>query len=285
MTRVITENDRGTVLLSQSFIYNKSNEVKKMPRHARRKSESGVYHVILRGINQQIIFEDEEDNLKFIGILKTYKSICRYNISAYCLMQNHLHLLLKVNDENQDSDNIGTIIKRIACSYAYWFNMKYNRTGHLFQDRFKSEVVENDSYFMTVLRYIHENPIKAGLCDNLDGYRYSSFNDYENGDSSLIDISFTFSIMNMKQFVEFHREHCNYNGFDSYTRSKRLNDINATAIIIKLFECESSTELQTYEKERRNRALKVLNENGLSIRQLNRLTGVSKGVIERARRS
>ena len=110
-----------------------------MPRQARRKSESGIYHVMLRGINKQVIFEDEEDSLKFLETLKNYKAISGYKIFAYCLMSNHIHLLLKVEKENLD-----LIIKRIASSYVYWYNWKYHRSGHLFQDRFKSEPVEDD---------------------------------------------------------------------------------------------------------------------------------------------
>ena len=67
-----------------------------MPRQARRKSESGIYHIMLRGINKQVIFEDEEDNFKFLETLKKYKAISGYKIFAYCLMSNHVHLLLKI---------------------------------------------------------------------------------------------------------------------------------------------------------------------------------------------
>lgn len=109
-----------------------------MPRQARKKSASGIYNIMLRGINQQVIFEDEEDNNKFIETIKTYKAISGYKIYAYCLMSNHVHLLLKVEKEDLD-----LIIKRIAGSYVYWYNWKYHRRGHLFQDRFKSEPVED----------------------------------------------------------------------------------------------------------------------------------------------
>ena len=73
-------------------------------------------------------------------------------------MSNHIHLLLKEGEED-----LGTLFKRIGASYVYWYNWKYNRTGHLFQDHFKSEPVEDDTYLLTVLRYIHQNPLKAGI--------------------------------------------------------------------------------------------------------------------------
>ena len=143
-----------------------------MPRQARRKSESGIYHIILRGINQQQIFEDEEDSRRFLETLSKYKEQCGYEIYAYCLMGNHVHILLK-----EGKENLTLVLKRIAGSYVYWYNWKYHRSGHLFQDRFKSEPVEDDAYFLTVIRYIHQNPVKAGICRNVDGYKFSSYNE------------------------------------------------------------------------------------------------------------
>lgn len=111
---------------------------------------------MMRGINRQAIFYDEADFSKFLETLLKYKEISGYEIYAYCLMDNHVHLLLKVGREPLEQ-----IMRRICGSYVYWYNTEYQRIGYLFQDRFKSEVVENDSYFLTVLRYIHQNPLKA----------------------------------------------------------------------------------------------------------------------------
>ena len=172
-----------------------------MPRQARRKSESGIYHIMLRGINKQVIFEDEEDNFKFLETLKKYKAISGYKIFAYCLMSNHVHLLLKIEKEDID-----LIIKRVASSYVYWYNWKYKRNGHLFQDRFKSEPVENDSYFLTVVRYIHQNPLKAGVCKSIDGYNFSSYNEYVKK-ADLVDTDFCLGIIDKEQFLDFNNEY------------------------------------------------------------------------------
>lgn len=128
-----------------------------MPRAARKKSNSGIYHIMLRGINRQLIFEDEEDKNRFIETLLKYKEQCGYLIYAYCLMGNHIHILLK-----EGKEELTLVLKRIAGSYVYWYNWKYHRSGHLFQDRFKSEPVEDDAYFLTVIRYIHQNPETRG---------------------------------------------------------------------------------------------------------------------------
>ncbi|MFA9560652.1 transposase [Evansella sp. AB-rgal1] len=144
-----------------------------MPRIARKKSSNGVYHIMLRGINRQTIFEDDEDKAKFLETLAKYKIKSCFELYSYCLMDNHVHLLLKEIEEP-----LATIIKRISSSYVYWYNRKYRRCGHLFQDRYKSENVESDSYFITALRYIHQNPLKAGLVKSIWDSESTSIREY-----------------------------------------------------------------------------------------------------------
>ena len=247
-----------------------------MPRQARVKSQSDIYHIMLRGINQQVIFEDEEDNKKFIETLKTYKVISGYKLFAYCLMSNHLHLLIKTEKES-----LNLIIKRISSSYVYWYNWKYYRRGHLFQDRFKSEPVEDNEYFLTVLRYIHQNPIKAGLYKKIDEYQFSSYNDYISGDSQLVDMDFAFSLIDKDWFSEFHKENNDDKCLDINEKNFRLSDIDAIKVIRTVSTCESATEFQILEKSQRDKYIKKLKEKGLSIRQISRLTGVSFAIVRK----
>lgn len=99
-----------------------------MPRKPREKSRFGIYHVILRGVNKQIIFEENEDYLQFIRILKKYKEVCEFKLYAYCLMDNHVHLLIE-----QTTTELETIMKRIEVKFVKWYNRKYKRIGYLFQ--------------------------------------------------------------------------------------------------------------------------------------------------------
>lgn len=245
-----------------------------MPRKARKKSESGIYHIMLRGINQQQIFEDEEDNNRFFETLSKYKKQCGYEIYAYCFMGNHIHLLLK-----EGKEDLTLVIKRIAGSYVYWYNWKYQRSGHLFQDRFKSEPVENDEYFLMVMRYIHQNPIKAGICKNVDEYKYSSYNEYVEN-SSIIDKDFCFSIIDKEQFVEFNQEINNDICLDINNNKQRLTDAEAIKKMRKICNCKSASDFQKFDKEKRNRNIKKLHIQGLSIRQISRLTGLSRKIVE-----
>ena len=173
-----------------------------MPRQVRRKSESGIYHIMLRGINQQQIFEDSEDYEKFLQILKDCKAVSEYKLFAYCLMGNHIHLLIQ-----EDKEPIEQVIKRLATRFVYWYNIKYQRVGHLFQDRFKSEPVEDDAYFMTVIRYIHQNPVKAGLCKNVREYEYSSYKNFFDN-SNLIDKNFVLVIIPIELFARHRTVPC-----------------------------------------------------------------------------
>ena len=93
-----------------------------MPRQARKHAESGIYHVMFRGIDRQLIFEDKQDYLFLLEIIRECKDICNFELYAYCLMGNHVHLLIKTLD-----DSLDTIMKRIAGRYVYWYNVKYKR--------------------------------------------------------------------------------------------------------------------------------------------------------------
>ena len=164
-----------------------------MPRQARQQSQSGIYHLILRGVNKQVIFEDDEDREKFLWCCRYYKEISQYKVYGYCLMNNHIHLLIK-----EDKEPISKIMKRIGVSYVSWFNHKYDRCGHLFQDRFKSETVDSDEYLLTLLRYIHQNPMKSGEVKKIAAYPWSSYKEYL-GDNNLVDIDFTLRLCRLKE--------------------------------------------------------------------------------------
>ena len=140
-----------------------------MPRTARIPSASGCYHVVLRGIGKQILFEEDEDYRRFLHTLERYLRDEKADIYAYCLMENHVHLLLHADS------GLDRLMKRIGTSYAYYFNEKYSRSGHLFQDRFSSEPVEDEAYLLAVVRYIHNNPQKAGICRKITATVYRFF--------------------------------------------------------------------------------------------------------------
>lgn len=166
----------------------------------RKQSSTGIYHVMLRGVNRQRIFRDREDCECFLECLYDCKQLSRFKLYAYCLMGNHVHLLI-----NAKEDPLEIIMRRLGAKYVYWYNAKYDRVGHLFQARAKSEPVEDDRYFLTVLRYIHMNPVKAGIVSQPEKFTWSSYREYFDG-GRLVDSGLVMSMLDEEEFVRWHRE-------------------------------------------------------------------------------
>ena len=246
-----------------------------MPRSARQESNSGIYHVILRGINRQRIFEDEEDYACFLDILNDCRTVSGFELYAYCLMSNHIHLLLRAGKESP-----GMIFRRIGAKFVYWYNTKYDRTGHLFQDRFRSEVVENDEYFLTVMRYIHQNPVKAGICSEPQEYPYSSFARYF--DDVLIESSFIEEMIGRDEFDRYNREKNDDACLEVSEQIRpRTTDEQARVLMKRISGCGNAAEFQQIPKARQEKSLQEMLKAGVSIRQACRLTGLSFGFVRR----
>ena len=245
-----------------------------MPRTARRKSKTGIYHIIAQGINRQQIFHDDYDRKKFLAILKECKDLGGFELYAYCLMENHVHFLIKTVQED-----VALFFKRIGVRYAGWYNWKHERVGHLFQDRFKSEVVEDDAYFLTALRYIHQNPVKAGFCDNIDDYPWSSYSDYI-GDSNIVDTGYAINMIGLGELIRFHSLENVDEGLEAFTRI-RMTDGEVTLLIEDLCGCRKIRDFQKLELTTRFSYIKNLKKAGASIRQISRVTGSSKAFVEK----
>ena len=245
-----------------------------MPRCARILSESGYYHVVNRGVGRQILFEDKEDYVRFLDTLRRYLKEEPFELIAYCLMENHFHLLLHVED------NLERIMKRLSCSYAHYFNEKYEREGHLFQDRFRSEPITDDSYLLAAVRYIHNNPMKAGICSR-EGYPWSSWHEYVE-QPDLVSTDIVLSITDgIDGFLELSRSNEDLEALDIAEKAG-VSDSEAQNIIRKELHLESGTQLQRMGRAERDAAIRLLKEHHLSVRQIARLTGINRGVILKA---
>ncbi len=248
-----------------------------MPRPRRLKSETGIYHVLLTGINKQTIFKDEEDKDKFLGTIDSYKKKSDYQLLAYCLMSNHIHLLMKTENET-----LGQIFKRIGASYVYWYNMKYDRMGHLFQDRYKSEVVETDQYLFSVLRYIHQNPLKAGIVKRIGDYVWSSYLGYLGIiDDQYVDKDYVLKLFNEDRdqaVVDFRafNEIANDDQCLDITDRKRMSDEKVIQMLNKKYKVSSSTDIQNLDEEQRIKCISYLLNKGVSVRQTSIVMGVSR---------
>jgi len=245
-----------------------------MSRQARIFSNSGYLHVIMRGISKQILFEEKEDYLFFLSIMKRFAKETNISLLAYCLMENHVHLLIY-----DAALQTPVLIKKIGVSYSGFFNKKYNRTGHLFQDRYRSEPIESERYLLTVFRYILTNPQKAGICKASD-YQWSSYSQYFASDGFVQTHVFQ-KLIGDQQSYDFFLAGGTDDECLEFVTPKR-DDTWAKAVIRKCLGCESGTAIQSYNRAERDAALRVLKENRLTIRQIERLTGINRGVIQRA---
>lgn len=139
-----------------------------------------------RGNNRQKIFLDELDFRIFLNILAAVKERKPFKLFAYCLMTNHFHLLMEM-----DEVPIWSVMQRVLLRYSKYFNKRHSRVGHLFQARYKPLLCDKDEYLLTVLRYVHLNPVIAGLASYPEHWPWSSHNDYlRPSPSSLIDSAF-----------------------------------------------------------------------------------------------
>lgn len=248
----------------------------KMPRRARRKSATGLYHIMIRGINRQSIFEAPGDKVRFLEVLEKCKEVSGFALYAYCLMDNYVHLLLQERDEP-----IEQIVKRIGSRYVYWFNLKYRRSGHLFGDRFRSEPVENDPYFLTVVRYIHRNPVHAGLCSGPEQYIFSSCGAYvDSRAESIVDTDFLLGMMDRAAFVTYHEKEDDVKCLDIEENPVvRMTDEQVREQLRAISGCGNIAAFQKLRPADQRRYAAMLKQAGASMRAIQRLTGLSMGII------
>ena len=144
-----------------------------MARQLRIEYPGAFYHVASRGNEQKDVFKSQKDREKFLDYLASATERYGAVLHAYCLMSNHYHLLLETPD-----GNLAQIMRHINGAYTTYFNIKRKRAGHLFQGRYKAILVEFDEYAMELTRYIHLNPVRAGMVTLPEEYRWSSYPSY-----------------------------------------------------------------------------------------------------------
>jgi len=248
-----------------------------MPRTARKKSVTNIYHVMLRGINRQVIFEDDGDKLYFMKVLQSCKEVSGFKLHAFCLMPNHVHLLIEPATEPLE-----IIFKRIGSRYVIWYNRKYQRTGHLFQDRFKSENVEDTQYYTTVLRYIMHNPMKAGIENQPGNYRWSSFLAYEKGKGAVTDTQFATELFGSREtLLQYLRQDEEDTVMEEEDDDWRLRDERAQEIMTRITGCSTVSEFQQLDPSHQEEFIQKMWKVNLSLSQIARLTGISKTTAHR----
>lgn len=248
-----------------------------MTRTARKHSETGLYHAMLRGCAGLLIFEDDNDRCYFVNLMSRRLSKFDIEILCWCLMDNHVHIL--VEDPN---DAISNGFHGLATAYARYFNFKTGRRGPLFQDRFESVPIESERQLLNCVRYIHNNPAKAHMAA-VDEYRWSSFSEYM-GEPRVCSCSRVLDILgSSERFYEFSKSTVPNDYF--VITGGRIQDIDALEAATALLDPVRPCDIKTLPRSERDVLLADLKQRGFTIDQLVRITGIGRSIIQRAHKA
>ena len=148
-----------------------------MPRQNRILFDDAIYHIIQRGHNKYVLFDKDKDYLIFKETVLKYKMKFKFDIYHYCIMSNHFHMLVRV----KEGGSLPKVVQGITQSYSFYYRKEYSRTGYVYQGRYKSLLIQTDSYLLECGRYIERNPLRANIIKDLPDYPWSSYNFYSRG--------------------------------------------------------------------------------------------------------
>ena len=244
-------------------------------RRPRALAESGYYHITMRGNGKQILFEDAADHKVFLDYLSDALDKSRVDLHAWCLMSNHAHLVA-TDTENE----LSTVMRSLCARFAMRFNRSNGHVGHVFEGRFESFPIENETYLLRAVRYVHNNPVAAGICTTPDGYRWSSYGEYV-GTPWLTD---TLTVLDMLGGVEGFMSFSTQQEETGYRpeRPRRMSDDEALIAAREALGPTEPHQVKALDRERRDACLRALRAAGLSRAQIQRLTGIGERTITRA---
>lgn len=252
-----------------------------MPRQRRKESSTGVYHVIAKGINRERIFNQPREKSYLKRILREFLSNYNVEIYAYCIMSNHVHLIIK-----SELQELSMYMAICLAKYAEYYNYKHKRNGHVFQNRFKSECIETSQYFWNCVRYIHLNPLKANQIKNIEDYKYSSLGEYKKMSSQILHEN-AFGVFNERfedweDFINFHYKSPRQI-FDDVKEDKERHQREVAMIYLTEMQQElniEKTEQIMEERELREQFKNYLRENlKVSIRRCNKIVSEIQEVL------
>jgi len=246
-----------------------------MGRKRRERSPFDIYHVTSRGVGKLLIFEDDEDRRQFISLLQYGADKLHATILAWCLMGNHFHLVIEMPLEE-----LSKLVGVTKSRYAIYFNERYERRGHLFEERFWSTPIKSEEQLLEEIRYVHQNPEKAQIA-SIDEYVWSSYRSYIDGVQGLANPAMVLGILgSVDAFAKFHQQKT----FRDVPETKwvRMGEDEAVRIACQELELRNISQLLEKPQFERDIGIHRLKELGFSCSMLQRLTGLGKAVLIRA---
>ncbi len=244
-----------------------------MSRVAREESPTGYYHILVRGNNRSYIFNNQRYKAAFMEMIEEQEKDTGIELAAWCIMDNHVHLVLKA-----ELDQLSLAMKRINIKFAMMYNQDQNMVGHVFQDRFKSHVIDSDEYLLQVVRYVHNNPVSAKIVKNPGDYKWSSYREYlirsqvEKRDQYRI----VMELFNdkLESFEEFHTIEDSKEYLEIKEDMERIREEKAQAIISECFSKHGIDEMVQIRGDGwiKNELIgNLIRKSGLSYRSISRL--------------
>jgi len=154
--------------------FQKNEEEFAIARKARKDLNTPFLHIMVQGLNKEYIFNEENEIKKYLSLLSTSVKNLKIMIVAYCIMNNHAHILLY----SEEIKEVSKFMRKVNTTYAIYYNDKHKRCGYVFRNRYKAEEIFTQSHLISCINYIHNNPVKAKMCELKKDYKYSSYNDY-----------------------------------------------------------------------------------------------------------
>ena len=252
-------------------------------RTLRSELPPGHLHVTQRGLGRRLIFEDDRDKRRYLATLRDKLEHSGVAVLAWTLMPNHVHLLVQAQPTE-----LSKLMQRLGTSYAQYFTGRHGHVGKVFQNRFSSEPVETEEHMLVAIRYIHRNAEVARIA-GMENYPWSSYREILGEKTALEGRGICNASKALGFFgsgEEFARFHAMENELDGFARvdgyRPRLSDSDACAIASRYYGKGFADSLSCMPKEERDKALRILKALGLSIRQIERLTGIGRGPITKA---
>src|SRR3989338_2296378 len=220
-----------------------------MVRPVRIYSPGLIYHVLNRGNNRQIVFAEDDDYRHYLEILTRYKKKLEFKIFAYCLMTNHVHIIMQVSEKA----SISKIMQTVTVAHTRFYHIKYQTAGHIWQGRFKSPIISDDEYLLTTMRYVEQNPVRASMVKTPQDYQWSSFGlNIQSYADPLIDRAENPVYNSLGQTIEERREA--YKHFaGTLIEDEQLKDVRRSLVDGMYYVSERFRE-QMHEKIKRKRS-------------------------------
>lgn len=242
-----------------------------MARRARKYVRGPFYHIMCQGIKKENVFLMKEDFEKYLFLMNRYKTKYDIQILSYCIMSNHVHLLLYSDDIKRVSE----YMHQINFIYAMNYNMFYERVGYVFRDRFKLEEITDLNYLYNCILYIHNNPVKAGICKTARAYKYSSYNEYLNG-ARIISLDVLNQILGAKNCEQIATDESEE--FDCFLDVDNDVELKAKRLVENFIKIQDKEliEILNNSKTRRELLIELHVKNKISYRCIEKVLNIDR---------